>query len=67
MLKILRRLLGLCVHDFRVVGIEDVKWRSDQYGRIIDVDMSHAGVIHHRNYTIHCMKCPCVKVKRIKI
>lgn len=67
MIKILRWLLGLCEHNYKVVHIENVAWRSDQKGRIIDVDMAHAGVIHHRSFTIHCTKCTNVKVKRIKL
>lgn len=66
MLKLLRRLLGLCEHDYQCVAIENVAWRSNQNGDIIDVDMSHAGVIHHRSYTMVCRHCTNVKVKRVK-
>jgi hypothetical protein len=66
MLKLLRRLLGLCEHRYDCIAIEDVKWTAAQDGSIIAADMAAAGIIHHRSYTMVCRHCTNVKVKRVK-
>ena len=66
MFKLLRRLLGMCEHQYKVVGIENVPWTPTTENSFLAVDMAHAGYIHHRSYTMLCPKCANVKVKRVK-
>lgn len=63
MIKLIRKLLGLCNHEWVLDHIIETKFRGDE-GKFIHIDMAKAGRIKHRDYILTCSRCGKLKIKR---
>lgn len=64
MLKILRQLLGLCIHQFDVIAHKEIMTRPN--GTFLSIDMDGKYVSHHL-FISACKHCGMLQTRKINV